>query len=232
MVLGVAATALAVSFSGGAIAAGMITGAGIKDGTVTSADIKDKTLKVKDISPLARESLRGQTGATGPQGPQGDPGAVGPVGPQGIPGPVGPAGPAGPQGPIGPSTIYRTSPPDVNLAGGASAVIASLDLPAGAYAVTALTQLSNNAAGAATVPVLCRIEIGPGSSSGQYAWVLEPFVTGNTYTAPLTLSHTGELTEPGTARLICLNNSGVTEHAAAVRTIQLWAVRVGSLVTQ
>jgi hypothetical protein len=265
IVLGVAATALAVSFSGGALAAALITGADIKDGTITTADIKNETLKVKDISPTALDSLRGQQGATGPAGPRGETGATGatgsqgptgatgpqgekgdtgapgstgqqgPTGPtgttgaQGPQGPTGPTGPTGPIGPIGPSTVYRVSPAEVNLPGGGGAIVASLSLPAGAYAVTATAQLGHSES--TFQPVLCRVQLGsdPGS---QHGTILQAAFTGNVYTVPLTLSQAGQLTGPGTAQLICLNNSGDGTDVVKVDRILLWAVRVENLVTQ
>ena len=241
IVLGVAATALAVSFSGGALAAALITGADIKDGTITTADIKNETLKVKDISPTAREALRGQQGATGLVGPQGEKGATGatgatgPQGPQGLTGATGaagaqgPQGPTGPTGPIGPSTVYRVSPADVNLQGGGGAIVASLSLPAGAYAVTATAQLGHSES--TFQPVLCRVQLGSEPAS-QYGTILQSAFSGNVYTVPLTLSQAGQLTGPGTAQLICLNNSGDATDVVKVDRILMWAVRVGSLVTQ
>lgn len=271
IVLSAAATALAVSFSGGALAAALITGADIKDGTITTADVRNESLKVKDISPTARESLRGQqgetgpagpqgatgadgaagpqgptgatgpqgdkgaTGATGPQGPQGPQGpngttgATGPQGPQGTTGAQGPQGPTGPTGPIGPSTVYRVSPADVNLPGGGGAIAASLSLPAGAYMVTANAQLSHSEP--TFQPVLCRVQLGSAPAS-QYAYLLQSAFSGNVYMMPLSLSQAGQLAEPGTAQLICLNNSGDATDVVKVDRVQLSAVRVGSLVTQ
>jgi len=86
-ILLIAALALVLSFSGGAVAAKLITGKQIKDNTVTTKDIKDQTLLSADLSPATIAEL--QSGATGPVGP------AGPVGPEG------PAGPAGAQGAAG-----------------------------------------------------------------------------------------------------------------------------------
>lgn len=107
--------------------------------------------------------------------------------------------------------------------------MASLSLPAGAYAVTATAQLAHSED--TSQPILCRIGIGA-ASSAQYAWILQPFFLGNVYTVPLTLSYAGELAAPGTAQLVCLNNSGDNTDVARVERIHLSAVRVGSLVTQ
>ncbi|HEY0949928.1 hypothetical protein [Nocardioides sp.] len=84
--LAIAAGALLLSATGGAVAATVITGADIKDGTVTTRDIKNSTLKTADLSAAAIAALEGDPG---PAGPQGDPGQAGP------PGPVGPAGAPG-----------------------------------------------------------------------------------------------------------------------------------------
>jgi hypothetical protein len=59
-----AAGMMTLAFTGGAVAAGLVTGAQIKDGTVTTADIKDGTLCVRDLSDPAQSSLRGVTGVT------------------------------------------------------------------------------------------------------------------------------------------------------------------------
>jgi hypothetical protein len=135
----------------------------------------------------------------------------------------------GPTGPIGPSTVYRVSPADVNLPGGGGAIAASLSLPAGAYAVTATAQLGHSES--TFQPVLCRVQLGsePGS---QHGTILQAAFTGNVYTVPLTLSQAGQLTGPGTAQLICLNNSGDGTDVVKVDRILLWAVRVENLVTQ
>lgn len=44
---------------------------------ITGAQIKNGTITLKDLSPAAREALRGQTGARGPEGPMGAPGSAG-----------------------------------------------------------------------------------------------------------------------------------------------------------
>ena len=74
----VATAALTISLGGtSAYAYSAITSADIKDGTIRSVDVRDKTLRVKDLTPAAVDSLRGQRGARGPRGPQGEPGAAG-----------------------------------------------------------------------------------------------------------------------------------------------------------
>ncbi len=88
-VLAIAAGALLLSATGGAVAATIITGADIKDGTVTTRDIKNSTLKTADFSAAAIAALEGDPG---PAGPQGDPGPAGPPGPAGAAGAPGVSG--------------------------------------------------------------------------------------------------------------------------------------------
>jgi hypothetical protein len=121
------------------------------------------------------------------------------------------------------------SPADVNLPGGGGAIVASLSLPAGAYAVTATAQLGHSES--TFQPVLCRVQLGSEPAS-QYGTLLQSAFSGNVYTVPLTLSQAGQLTGPGTAQLICLNNSGDASDVVKVDRILMWAVRVGNLVTQ
>jgi hypothetical protein len=81
----VAAIALFVALSGGAVAATLVTGADIKNNTVGSADIRNGTITLRDISPSTRTALAGRPGPRGIPGPQGIPGS------QGAPGGFNPA---------------------------------------------------------------------------------------------------------------------------------------------
>lgn len=211
----VAGCLLALTFTGGAVAATLVTGAQIKDGTVASVDVKDGDLRKRDLSDTTVTALKGQTGEQGPPGPPGSDGL---------------AGPEGPAGPPGPSAAYRTSPADVELpSGGTGVQVGSLELPAGAYLFTATLQLSN--ATAFTHPVLCTISVGT-DSSDAYAVIVEANFSGNMSNVPITLTRAGELTEDGTARVFCYNNSGPDSGVSDVRRIHLSAVQVGNLVTQ
>ncbi|KQW47503.1 hypothetical protein ASC77_13690 [Nocardioides sp. Root1257] len=92
IVLAVAATALVVSASSGAVAGSLITSKQIKDDTVTTKDVKNKTLTTADIAPATLAQLKsaaGPTGATGPAGPKGDKGNTGDTGSTGAPGAAG-----------------------------------------------------------------------------------------------------------------------------------------------
>ncbi|WP_193610099.1 hypothetical protein [Nocardioides lijunqiniae] len=73
LTLAVAAGALVLTATGGAVAGTLITGAQVKNGTLTSADVKDRSLRTADLAPRAVTRLRGQRG---PQGQAGAPGAV------------------------------------------------------------------------------------------------------------------------------------------------------------
>lgn len=68
----VALLALFVALGGSAYAVSKVGTKDLKKDSVTSAKLKDKTIKQKDVSPKAREALRG---GQGPQGPPGPPGA-------------------------------------------------------------------------------------------------------------------------------------------------------------
>lgn len=48
----------------------------IKAGAVRSSEVRDRSLRLRDISPAARRSLRGQRGPVGPAGAQGPAGAA------------------------------------------------------------------------------------------------------------------------------------------------------------
>jgi hypothetical protein len=79
---------LALSITGGAVAASKITGAQVKDNSLTGKDIKNKSLTKSDF----KGSVRGARGSTGPAGP------------------AGPAGPGGPAGPAGPTAVSAITP--------------------------------------------------------------------------------------------------------------------------
>lgn len=126
----IAAVILALSFSGGAMAAKLITGKQIKDNTVTTADIKDGSLKTGDLSSATVTEL--QAGAMGPAGPQGPAGADGATGPAGATGPQGATGAAGTNGVSG---LEQVTDSVVILTGATGSV--ALTCPAGKKVVGA-----------------------------------------------------------------------------------------------
>lgn len=83
----VSVLAVFVSFTGGAIAAGLITGKNVKDGSLTGKDVKDRSLLAKDFKkgqlPAGAKGAAGATGAAGASGPAGAAGATGATGPPG-----------------------------------------------------------------------------------------------------------------------------------------------------
>jgi Collagen triple helix repeat (20 copies) len=91
----VAMAAFVMSVTGTATAASLITSAQIKDGSVRSSDVRDRSLSERDLSPKARNALRGKQGPAGPQGPQGEQGQQGPQGAAGQDGQQGPQGAPG-----------------------------------------------------------------------------------------------------------------------------------------
>jgi hypothetical protein len=88
---------------------------------------------------------KGDTGATGATGAAGPTGATGSQGPAGPPGATGPQGPAGPAGTSGLGHAYTVT---ANGAGSVDSTdpltVASLQLPAGNYAVSGQAQISNH----------------------------------------------------------------------------------------
>ncbi|WP_395658178.1 hypothetical protein [Nocardioides sp.] len=148
----VAAVVLALSFSGGAMAAKMITGKQIKDNTVTTKDIKNGSLLTQDLSGATIDELQsGAAGPAGPEGPAGPAGPEGPAGPQGDVGPAGPKGDAGPQGNPGVDGVsgleqVSSSTPIANGAQG----FTSAGCPAGKKIVGAAADWASSYAGTAT----------------------------------------------------------------------------------
>lgn len=128
----IAVALVAVGLSGTAIAARQVI-------ITSSSQVKAGSLQASDLSRRARARLRGRRGPVGPAGPQGQAGAQGPQGPQGA---TGPQGGTGPQGPIGPSAAYGTdfvTPVDL-LENGTPVDLLTVNVPPGAYAVTARLQ--------------------------------------------------------------------------------------------
>jgi hypothetical protein len=168
----------------------------IINSSVKSADVKNGSLRAKDFK-------SGQL----PAGPQG------------------PAGVAGPQGPVGPSNAYGfSSSTTVNWPAVANepVALASLDLPAGSYALTGKA-LGNNNDGV-VVNSSCWLELGAA-------------VVDNVDKKPLSLDSTGSdrgffvvagvgsLAAAGQARLMCSAESS----AGNWPNYALTAVKVGAV---
>jgi hypothetical protein len=56
---------------------GAVNASEVRSRAIRSSEVKDRSLGVRDLSPSARNALRGQTGATGGPGPAGPPGPTG-----------------------------------------------------------------------------------------------------------------------------------------------------------
>jgi hypothetical protein len=91
--VGLAAAALVLSATTGAVAGRLVTSADIKDGTISSADLGKRSVGWKgELKKKTRKKIRALAGQDGAPGPAGPPGA------DGAPGPAGPPGPAGVNG--------------------------------------------------------------------------------------------------------------------------------------
>ena len=88
--------------------------------------------------------VTGARGPTGVPGPTGAKGATGPQGPQGPKGATGPQGAQGPGGPSGTSHAYDTLNRSGTLDPAHHTKLASIDLPAGSYVVTASGEVRAN----------------------------------------------------------------------------------------
>jgi hypothetical protein len=140
-------------------------------------------------------------------------------------GPEGPEGPAGPEGPVGPSMAFSTSqlvgedlPIPVPFAG---VDVAQLDLPAGAYVVTASLYLTNDAVTDGIA--LCILVLGD-----ENAIVIDTQAPHQAVSQALSVA--AQLDAPGTATLSC-NNNGIGGNLA-IQTYNLNAVQVDTIDVQ
>jgi hypothetical protein len=165
----------------------------------------------------------GPAGARGPAGPEGPAGPAGAMGAQGAPGPE---GPEGPQGATGPSNGYVTAAQGILVtlpANGDEEIIASLDLPAGDYVLSASVSLVDTASDAQQAGY-CIFNSTDGFSFGYIDWGLStagtfPLVGGVQLGAPATVTVGCAHTE-GNADPVQVNSYGFT------------AVLVGTLTSQ
>jgi hypothetical protein len=174
--------------------------------------------------PQGDAGAQGQSGTAGAQGLNGIQGPSGPAGPQGSTGPqgaTGPAGPTGPQGPPGQGSVYTTVNQNFGLIAENSpgSELATLDLPAGNYAVIAKVVLSTNFAdqyaGCSLSPV----------NGGSDSTMLQVHAGTGGGPLPVTLTGVSQLTEPGSVTLSCAAVSGSRISAEAIR---LTAIVAGS----
>jgi hypothetical protein len=158
--LGIAAGIAAVGLlatAGGAQASGWITGSQIKTGTVTGSnimngtitglDIADRTLGLVDLSPAARASLHGQTGARGTTGTTGTTGAKGTTGAAGVAGTtgvIGVTGAAGTTGAQGTTGVKGENGKDGKDAPAATYGVGNINVSRGGAAASTWQQLSTD----------------------------------------------------------------------------------------
>ena len=152
--------------------------------------------------------------------------AVGPRGARGLTGARGAAGATGavgPVGPVGPSNSYsafRASGPS-SLTTGATTVATLSGLPAGAYSISATTEINGSASATAT-DVLCTLHAeADQSTAGAYVGT----VAGATFDTQLPLLLTHTFAGVGAVTLAC--NKDLTS-LAAVSNTRIVATRVGS----
>ena len=146
-----------------------------------------------------------------------------PVGPQG---PAGPGGPAGPQGPVGPSHAYGFSSSDtISWAAVANdpVVLASLNLPAGSYAVTGKALGNNN--DTVIVNTTCWLELGAATIDNE---AKKPLNVGDGSAVDrgfFVVAGVGTLAAAGQANLVCSAGSTVGNWTNYAIT----AVKVGAI---
>jgi hypothetical protein len=194
---------------------------------------------------------QGATGLTGPQGPQGLQGLVGAAGPQG---PIGPQGPQGPPG-LGGAAVYFTRPVSCGAAiasfstvdcfapysnsislGGTlgsgslhPVTIASLQVPAGSYTVTA-TVMVGDESGDSFLTVGCSLSSTSGSASGNGGVWTPNNQYPNGSLATIHFESTEVASSTDTISLVCSNL--FASPLAQVVEATLTATALGSLTTQ
>lgn len=119
-------------------------------------------------------------------GPRGATGATGATGAKGAAGPAGAAGTPGAQGPIGPSDTFSASnDTDPSAAGGADLTVVTLNLPAGAYAITGKADVRDGSG--AGVTGSCNLTAGSDTDASTARLPASPFRGG---AIPTQLTHT------------------------------------------
>ncbi|GAB3022187.1 hypothetical protein GCM10011376_27370 [Nocardioides flavus (ex Wang et al. 2016)] len=146
--------------------------------------------------------------------------------PAGATGPAGPAGPAGPQGPAGPSHAFGFSSSDT--IGWAAVpdepvVLASLNLPAGSYAVTGKALANNN--DAVVVDTICWLDLGAVTIDNPAKKTLSVGTASEADRGFFVVAGVGTLAAPGQASLVCSASSA----SGNWPNYAITAVKVGSV---
>lgn len=177
-----------------------VAGSAVAGSLITSKQIKNGTIQLTDISSKAKKSLKGSAGPAGAAGARGDTGARGPS-----------------------HAFSASKAASVNVTA-TSTVVASLDLPAGSYVITAKARMFN---GDAVNPVMGNCSLAAGSDSDSIQFGID---TSSTlfiaHTEVSTVAHTFDA--PGTINWTCNKSGGAgTSFAAGDRRIT--AIQVESL---
>ena len=123
----------------------------IATGAVASSEVKDGTLLAKDFKAgQIRAAIDGKNGDNGLKGEKGE------------------KGERGPQGPAGPSAAFTRHVPGSAVIPPGNTDVVTLDLPAGAYVVTARVDGAHAAGSTTTTRLECAI-VGPGGESVDYS---------------------------------------------------------------
>ncbi|HEX3911362.1 MAG TPA: collagen-like protein [Solirubrobacteraceae bacterium] len=211
----VATLALVFAMSGGAIAA--------KHYLVNStSQINPKVLK-KLKAGAGKPGARGAAGSSGAPGEKGTIGSVGPAGSAGKAGDRGPEGLEGPEGEEGPSgigpafaTFHDGEIEVTSTEESKSTVVATLNVPAGDYAIFGKLYVSSNKAG--TTSVFCRLAAATDTDDD-----LTHIELGETEAEALQVVHT--FAGAGLVRIGCW---GVTEEVS-ISHIKITAIQVSAL---
>jgi hypothetical protein len=203
----VASLALFLALGGAAFAATQLP-----RNSVGTGQLKPEAVTAGKIAKKTRNQLMGSTGPQGPAGKTGAKGATGAKGPTGAKGATGAKGDTGARGPagadgIGPAfEVFATG----KAIGNASTTIASQNLAAGAYVISANVVVET---GGAEATVVCLLNAGGEASA----------VVPKEATTTLSLSVTATLGSASAATLTCS-----TDTAASARYANLIATQVKS----
>jgi hypothetical protein len=204
--------------------------------SVGTVQLKPHAVTLGKISAKAQAALRGRHGAAGATGPKGGPDAHGGTGPTGqtgqtgATGATGPAGgPIGPTGDTGPSDAYEKVVSTMTINAPTQTPIASFQVPAGSYVVTATAKVHNNS-GSDIAPVNCLLDLGT-TVADPYSVILQTFAAGNISTTSFSLTKAATFGSPTTLTFSCQDNTGGADSIDA-SNVHLIAVKVGALHEQ
>lgn len=201
----VASLALFLALGGAAFAATQLP-----RNSVGTGQLKPEAVTAGKIARKTRNQLRGATGPQGPQGPQGKTGKTGAKGATGARGAVGATGPAGAKGAAGADgtgPAYEVFATGKAIAVGTPTVIATANVPAGAYVFSANVVVE----GPGEPTVTCNLNAG-----GE---AIAAIPAGGIITVPL--SATGTFGAAGSVTLACSSSGPASERYANLIATQV-----------